>query len=174
MKDQEIKRYHSRKGVERAIDDAEGIWEIIAKAKYVTLSMVTPEGEPYCVAISHGYDREKNCLYFHTGFQGKKIDAIKVHPRVCAFVLDVEGYVKTRCHHEYRSVICYGTIHVIEDREEKLEALKTMFYCLEETNAEAEDAIRMRKLDDMPLTNVNMLRMDIDGFSGKISSHRGK
>ena len=70
MKDNEIPRYHSRRGAERAIDDPDRIWEIIGKAKYVTLSMVTPEGEPYCVAISHGYDREKNCLYFHTGFEG--------------------------------------------------------------------------------------------------------
>ena len=172
MKDNEIPRYHSRKGAERAIDDADTIWEIIGKAKYVMLSMVTEYGQPYCVAISHGYDREKNCLYFHTGFKGKKIDALKSNPRVCAFALDDEGYVYGRCHHEYRSVICYGTIHQIEGREEKLTALKTMYRCLEKTEADAEEAMRVRKLDDMPLTNVNMLRMDIDGFSGKISSHR--
>lgn len=172
MKDNEIPRYHSRKGAERAIDDLDRIWEIIGKAKYVTLSMVTPEGEPYCVAISHGYDREKNCLYFHTGFEGKKIDALKANPRACAFVLDDEGYVKGRCHHEYHSVICYGTITQIEGREEKLQALRTMFCCLEDTQADAEDAMRLRKLDSMPLTNVNMLKMDIDGFSGKKSSHR--
>ena len=172
MKDNEIPRYHSRKGAERAIDDADTIWEIIGKAKYVTLSMVMEEGEPYCIAISHGYDKEKNCLYFHTGFEGKKIDALKSNPRVCAFILDDEGYVPGRCHHEYRSVICYGTVHVIEGREEKLAALKTMYYCLEDTTSDAEAAMKLRKLDDMPLTNVNMLRMDIDGFSGKISSHR--
>ena len=97
---------------------------------------------------------------------------MKANPRVCAFVLDDEGYVYGRCHHEYRSVICYGTIHEIEGREAKLDALKTMFCCLEETVPDAENAMRTRKLDDMPLTNVNMLRMDIDGFSGKISSHR--
>ncbi len=172
LKDHEIPRYHSRRGAERAVDDADRIWEIIGKAKYVTLAMVTPEGEPYCVPISHGYDREKNCLYFHTGFSGKKIDALKANPRVCAFVLDDEGYVKGRCHHEYHSVICYGKITEIEGREDKLAALKTMYYCLEDSPSEAEAAMQMRKLDEMPLTNVNMLRMDIDGFSGKKSSHR--
>lgn len=120
LKDHEIPRYHSRRGAERAVDDADQIWKIIGKAKYVTLAMVTSEGEPYCIPISHGYDREENCLYFHTGFKGKKIDALKENPRVCAFVLDDEGYVKGRCHHEYYSVICYGTVTEIEGRKEKL------------------------------------------------------
>ncbi len=170
MEDQKIKRYHSRKEGKN-IDDADTLWKIIAQAKYVTLGMVTPEGEPYCIAISHGYDREKGCLYFHTGHVGKKIEALRHQPRVCAFIMVDDGYVSGRCHHEYYSVICYGKITKIEDEEEKRAALKTMFYCLEASQEEAELAIRGRKLDEISLERVNMLRLDIDGISGKMSSH---
>lgn len=168
MEDSKIKRYHSRK-TKQNIDKADEIWKIIEQAKYVTLAMVTPEGEPYCVAISFGYDRLQNCLYFHTGFTGKKIDALRSHPRVCAFILQDEGYIYGKCGHDYHSVVCYGIVSEISDEKEKREALKTMFYSLEDNDNDAELVLRSRKVEEMNLEHVNMLRMDIDSFSGKKS-----
>lgn len=167
MQDKDIKRYHSRK-TGNNINDTELIWHIISRAKYVTLGMVLPNGEPYCIAISHGYDREKGCLYFHTGYVGKKIEALRYQPRVCAFIMVDGGYASGKCHHYFQSVICYGKITEIKLEEEKRDALKTMFYCLEASVPEAELAIRGRRLDSISLEHVNILRMDIDGYSGKV------
>ncbi len=70
-------------------------------------------------------------IYFHTAKEGEKIDDIKRDSRVC-FEVDLPiAYVRAKnqpCEAEYlyRSVIIKGSAHIVEDREEKLFALKCL------------------------------------------------
>ena len=164
MRDDEIRRYHSRKA-HLNFDDADEIWAVIAQAKYAVLSMVKPDGEPCCMPLSLGWDRNENCLYFHTGFVGEKIEALRAHPRACALILRDDSYLYGQCRHRFQSVICTGVVRELDDEAEKRAALVRLFHCLEGDHA--EQTLRLRKVDGMPMSRVNILRMDIDGFSGK-------
>lgn len=50
--------------------------ENLKTAHYVTLTMCLKDG-PYVVTINHGFDQEKNCIYFHCAEQGKQIYFLK-------------------------------------------------------------------------------------------------
>jgi nitroimidazol reductase NimA-like FMN-containing flavoprotein (pyridoxamine 5'-phosphate oxidase superfamily) len=45
---------------------------ILKETNYVTLALAK-DNEPYIVAISHSYDEEVGCLYFHCAPEGKKL-----------------------------------------------------------------------------------------------------
>jgi len=36
------------------------------------------DNEPYLATLSHGYDEEKTCIYFHFAPEGKKIEILQI------------------------------------------------------------------------------------------------
>jgi len=58
---------------EKEITDKEEMINILENAEYITIAM-SRNNEPYLVTLSHGYDRNQNCIYFHCAKEGKKID----------------------------------------------------------------------------------------------------
>ena len=48
---------------------------------YAVMSMVDPEGKPYCVPLSIARDEEK--LYFHCALEGFKTDCLRNSNDVC-------------------------------------------------------------------------------------------
>ncbi|MHA1667187.1 MAG: pyridoxamine 5'-phosphate oxidase family protein [Candidatus Heimdallarchaeaceae archaeon] len=81
---------------EKAIDDIERLKEIIQTAKYITLAMCK-DNEPYLVSLSHGYNSEQHCLYFHCASEGKKISILKENTTVWGQALLDYGYVQGEC-----------------------------------------------------------------------------
>lgn len=72
--------------------DADFALAVADKCEWATVSVVTPEGEPYAVPVS--IVRDGDTLYFHTAKEGRKIDAIKHDPRVWVVCVgDVERAV---------------------------------------------------------------------------------
>jgi len=85
------------------------------------------EGSPYVVPLSFVHHDSK--IFFHGAKTGKKMDHIAGNPRVC-FEVD-EGeliHADEACsiHWKLRSVIAYGTARVVDDPEEKVEALRLL------------------------------------------------
>ncbi len=83
------------------------------------------ENEPYILPLFYGYDGK--CLYIHSSRRGKKLEILRKNRRVCfqisADVEIVENKVPCRWYAKYRSVIGWGDASLIEDAEEKREAL---------------------------------------------------
>ena len=81
------------------------------------LSVIGDNGYPYGMPINHYYCEEDGKLYFHSGMKGHKIDAITRCDKASYCVYD-SGY---RREGEWalniRSVIVFGRIEIIEDRE---------------------------------------------------------
>ena len=81
------------------------------------LSVLGDEGYPYGMPLNHYYNEEDGRLYFHSGKQGHKVDALRRHGKASFCVYD-EGF---RREGEWalniRSVIVFGRIEFIEDRE---------------------------------------------------------
>ncbi|MBQ9459620.1 MAG: pyridoxamine 5'-phosphate oxidase family protein [Oscillospiraceae bacterium] len=81
------------------------------------LSVLGDDGYPYGMPINHFYCEEDGKLYFHGGKRGHKIDAIRRHDKASFCVYD-EGFRKEGDWAlNIRSVIVFGHIEIIEDRE---------------------------------------------------------
>ena len=60
------------------------VWalEVMHKAPYITVSFTDAMGRPYGLPLSLASADGVN-WYFHCALEGKKLDAIKIHPEVC-------------------------------------------------------------------------------------------
>ena len=81
------------------------------------LSVLGDDGYPYGLPINHYYNEDDGKIYFHSGKKGHKIDAINRCEKVSFCVYD-SGYRKEgEWALNIRSVIVFGRVEIIEDRE---------------------------------------------------------
>ncbi len=121
--------------------------------------------QPYLVSLSCGYDEEHNCLYFHCAREGKKLQYLKSNNAYGGKHYWTTAILKARnAHHLYASVHFSGRVTLIEDLEEKHQAMKCMMNQLVK-NPEALIA----KLTPDRLRNTGIGRIDIEYMSGKKS-----
>ena len=108
--------------------DAEWAFKVFDKAPYVTVSMCRPDGTPYGLPLSPV--RKGTVFYFHCAHEGEKIDCLKNNPVVslsavskCRPVFEEE---KGNYTEHYDSAIAIGRCEWVDDREEKIEALRLL------------------------------------------------
>ena len=123
-------KYHMRKQ-ERQITDENELQEILFQGKFAVIS-VCRNDDPYIVTLSYGFDKARKALYFHTGPQGLKMDFLRQNANVCATIIEDRGYKKGECGHEYRSVVIFGKMKILEDLEEKKHGMEVLLGHLEE------------------------------------------
>ena len=81
------------------------------------LSVLGDDGYPYGMPLNHYYCEEDGKIYFHSGKAGHKVDAMKRNEKASFCVYDA-GYRKEgEWALNIRSVIVFGRIELIEDRE---------------------------------------------------------
>jgi nitroimidazol reductase NimA-like FMN-containing flavoprotein (pyridoxamine 5'-phosphate oxidase superfamily) len=157
-----VPSYHMNRK-EKEISDREQLISIINRGKFASIAMCR-ESEPYLITMNYGYDRERNALYFHCASKGLKLDFIRANPNVCATVIEDRGYKKGECDHAFRSVVLWGTMHLVEDLKEKKRAIDILLDHLEED----PDRIRQKSLkSDDAYQEVGILRLDIGEMTGK-------
>lgn len=154
--------YHMRRE-DKEITDKATLQKILKKTQYVTLAM-SRGNEPYLVSLSHGYDENRNCLYFHCASEGKKLDFLKANPNVWGQVVLDFGYVQGECDYRYASVHFKGKVRFISDLEEKVQAVKIMTEQLDKNPEQ-----RMERLNREKLKTITVGRIDIDVMTGKKS-----
>lgn len=147
---------------DKAITNVDELRKILRTAKYVTVAMCLND-EPYLVALSHGYDEERNCIYFHCASEGKKIDILKANNLVWGQALVDGGYVQGACDHLYSSTHFRGRVTFVEDMGEKEHALHVMIESLDEN----PEKIIKEQLTPTSIQRVKIGRIDIDHMSGK-------
>ena len=135
--------------------------EIIAKAQICRIGLCV-DGEPYVFPVNFGY--RDRCLYFHSAKQGRKIEMIKINPRVCfQMETDVEIIPNAKACDwsiKYRSVIGYGKASFLNNRDEKKEALDTIMSHYSDRNF-----IYSKE----SLSSVCIICIDIKSMTGKNS-----
>jgi nitroimidazol reductase NimA-like FMN-containing flavoprotein (pyridoxamine 5'-phosphate oxidase superfamily) len=149
---------------EKEIKDKEEMIDILKGAKYVTIAMCKGE-EPYLVTLNHGYDPDRDIIYFHCAYEGKKIDILNANNIIWGQALLDKGYVTRKCDHLYKTVHFNGTVTFVEDTEEKRYALITMIKQLE---PHPEEVIK-KQITEESLADVNIGRIDIQYMTGKKS-----
>jgi nitroimidazol reductase NimA-like FMN-containing flavoprotein (pyridoxamine 5'-phosphate oxidase superfamily) len=133
---------------------------VVDKCAYSVMSMVNPDGSPYCIPLSLA--REGEWLYFHSALDGQKIENLRQSNRVC---ISCVGYVKAIPGDfalEYESAVIAGTASELTDREEKIAALKVISKRYAPDNMEAFDEAIREELDA-----TSVWKIHIDEISGK-------
>jgi len=149
---------------EKKISDKNEMLAILENAKYITIAMCAGN-EPYLVTLSHGYDRERNCIYFHCAREGKKIDILKEQNKVWGQALMDKGYVQGSCDHLYATTQFMGRVTFVENSDEKKHALEVMINALEEDPQKVPDT----QLTEKSIEGVQIGRINIEYMSGKKS-----
>ena len=155
-------KYHVRRKDKEIIDEVI-LKKILKTTQYVTLAMIKDD-EPYLVSLSHGYDEENHCIYFHCASEGKKLDYLYANNTVWGQALIDYGYVQGECSHLYATVMFRGSVTFLEDPDQKWYALSLMTRQLDEN---AEELIEKRSPDRLLGTAIG--RINIEYMSGKKS-----
>jgi len=156
-------KYHMRRG-DKEIKDKAKLEKILNETNYVTLALSKGD-EPYAVAISHSYDAEAGCLYFHCASEGRKLDYMRANAKVSGIALIDHGYYEGQCSHLYVSAVFKGRVEWIEDLEGKRKALKHM---IEKQDKNPSDLLpRLTKAESLAKTVVG--KIVIEELTGKKS-----
>ena len=90
--------------------------EILNREKRGVLAVLGDGDYPYAVPLNHYYCPEAGKLYFHSGKTGHKIDAMKRCDRA-SFCVYGEGTPTDTWVLNFKSVIVFGRLEIVEDRE---------------------------------------------------------
>jgi nitroimidazol reductase NimA-like FMN-containing flavoprotein (pyridoxamine 5'-phosphate oxidase superfamily) len=156
-----VRRLH-----ERGRHDFKSIYEILDAAMLCHVAYVI-DGQPYNTPTV--FWREGNHLYWHGSSASRMLRVQKPGVPVCVTVTHLDSLVLARCgfNHsvDYRSAMCFGNAHIIDDPKEKSRALDSMIDRLYPgRNAE----LRPSTAQELKATMV--IGMNIDQASGKIRS----
>jgi nitroimidazol reductase NimA-like FMN-containing flavoprotein (pyridoxamine 5'-phosphate oxidase superfamily) len=97
---------------------------ILTKVYRGFLSVNGEMGYPYTIPMNFVYDNGH--IYFHSALQGHKIDAVKSSPNACFTVIDEPVKEENDWWFHVKSVICFGKVSIIEDKDERTARLRQL------------------------------------------------
>ena len=154
-----VRRLHERGRYDKA-----SIYPILDSAMICHVSYVIA-GQPYCTPTA--FWREGDHLYWHGSSASRMLRTQRASLPVCLTVTHLDGLVLARCgfNHsvDYRSAMCFGLAHMIDDPAEKALALDRMidrFY--------PGRAATLRLVSEQELKATTVIGMEIEDASGKI------
>ena len=90
------------------------------------LSVIGDDDYPYGLPINYWYSEEENRIYFHGAKEGHKIDAIKKYDKVSFCVFDNGIQIDGKKGLDYKSVIVFGRIKIVENQEKTLDICRKL------------------------------------------------
>lgn len=134
---------------------------LLAEGTAGVLALTGDDGYPYAVPLSYVYDGSK--IWFHCAKSGHKLDAVRRNPRASFCVIGQDQIVPEEYTTYFKSVIVFGQIRVLEEEEEKREAIERLAvrYTPEDTPAGRAEVI------GRSWASLCVLEMSIDHMSGK-------
>ena len=155
-----------KKGISRReleVTDLNEIKRILDTSKVVHVAMVD-DGKPYMVPMNYGYTLEdsKLVLYLHGATKGRKIDVLKKTPDVFVGMecdlMPFAGEVACQYGMAYASLMGEGKATIIEDPEEKMEAMTILM-----KSQTGKDFTFNERL----VSIVTVIRIDVEEFTAK-------
>lgn len=134
--------------------------EILTNEPRGVLALLGDDDYPYAIPMSHVYVDGK--IYFHGAQEGHKNDAVKRHTKVSYCVMDKGVKAEDSWWYTFKSVIVFGRIKTLTDRDEKIEKLTHLGDKFFPTHEETVDEIN-RLLD-----RTEVFEITIEHMSGKI------
>lgn len=149
---------------DREIVNKKIIEEFIAEEQILRIAFYD-EGDIYIVPVNYGYlyENEKYSFFFHGAKAGRKYELSKAKP-VVGFEIDgkyklLENESACDFSAAFQSVIGTGTVHLVDNKEEKIIGLGTL---MKQTTQKAE-----WDYNDEMLEAVAVYKLDVDKISCK-------
>ena len=133
---------------------------ILGRCTSGVLALAGDGDYPYAVPLSYVY--ADGAIIFHSAVEGHKVDAIKRDDRCSFCVIDKDEVKPAEFTTHFRSVIAFGRIQMIEDADEKVQALRLLG-----RRYSPGDEPGLQHEIDKSLDHVLLLRLDIEHMSGK-------
>ena len=95
--------------------------EILTNEPRGVLALLGDDDYPYALPMSHVYVDGK--IYFHGAMKGHKRDAALNYPKVSYCVVDDGVRNEGEWWYTFKSVIVFGKIRILTDREDKIDKL---------------------------------------------------
>ncbi len=116
--------------------------EILRAEPRGVLSVLGDDDYPYGMPLNHFYCEDDGKIYFHSGMKGHKIDAISRHDKASFCVYD-QGFRRDgEWALNIRSVIVFGHIEIVTDREKICGISRLLCYKFTDDEKYIEEEIR--------------------------------
>ncbi len=150
---------HFMRRFKQALTDVE-VEEILTRGQTGVLALVDEDHFPYAIPLNYAF--HDGHLYFHGALKGHKMEAIAHNPKASFCVVDQDDVIPEHFSTCYSSAIAFGTMRIVEDPQEKKEALIRLCdkYCPLENRE-----VVLKKIEESP--HVCILSLDIDYATGK-------
>ena len=144
--------------------DCETVYQILDTA-FVCHVGFSVDGQPFVIPTNYG--RSGDTLYLHGSAASRMLKTLSAGVPVCVTVTHVDGLVLARSafHHSvnYRSVVILGTARLVEDRAEKMQALRIF---TEHVMKGRWDDVRQPTEQELKATTV--LALSLEEVSAKV------
>lgn len=134
--------------------------DILTNEPRGVLALLGDYDYPYTVPMSHVFVDGK--IYFHGAQTGHKNDAAKKYEKVSYCVVDKGVKAEDSWWYTFKSVVVFGKIRILTDRDEKIEKLTYLGDKFFPTHEETMDEIS-RLLD-----RTEVFEITIDHMTGKM------
>ncbi len=128
----------------------------------------TWDGQPFITPTTYLFDEGRRRLIFHSNITGRIRANIEHHPRVCAEVSELGNLLPSNVALEfslqYRSVVVFGTAHLLADPEEQRQMLHQL---IAKYFTGMERGVDFRPATDKELKRTSVYEIRIESWSGK-------
>ena len=140
---------------------AEECEKILREGTSGVIALDGDDGYPYAVPISYVFCDHK--IYFHCAKSGHKLDAIARNEKASFCVIGEDHVIPEEYTTQYKSVIVFGKIRILEDNGEKRAAIEQLAlkYAPDDTRENRQKEIEQYQ------SALCMLEMSIAHMSGK-------
>ena len=154
--------------------------EVFDKAPYVTVSMVTSDGEPYAVPLSLARS-DSQTFYFHCALEGKKVDLWQSNPTVWLSAVSkckpTVGPKDGSFTLEFRSAMAKGKVELVTARDEQILGIRLVSQRFLPNHMDAFDAAIERSLARTAVYRITLTELPVgkrkqyDANGDEIKSH---
>jgi len=156
---------HQRRPEHQREDD--WIRAYLHRAKVVHIAS-TWDDQPFLNPSTFWYDEANNRIIFHSNIAGRVRANLERNPKVCLEASELGKLLPSNIALEfslqYRSVMVFGTVHILEDEEEKR---TTLYGLIGKYFPEMEAGKEYRPITDKELKRTSVYAIEIESWSGK-------
>ncbi len=147
--------------------DDEWIRDFLRRSRIAHIASLWDD-QPFVTPSTYFYDEAGHRLIFHSNLTGRLRADIERHPRVCVEVSELGKLLPSNIALEfslqYRSVLVFGTAHILEDPHEQRRALHEL---IAKYFGGMERGMDYRPATDQELKRTSVYEVEIESWSGK-------
>lgn len=124
--------------------------------------------QPFITPTNFWFDEEQHRIIFHSNIAGRMRDNLAHNPKVCMEASEYGRFLPANTALEfgiqYRSVMVFGTVHILKNAEEKREVL---YKLLKKYFPQLSPGQEYRPITEQELVRTTVYAIQIESWSGK-------